>query len=128
MGAPRIISIYTLSHPVTKRVMYVGKSNNPSLRLLKHLGSEASFRVQSWVLELASQGLRPVMSIVDHVTEEEADSAERLWIGRCRVEGKLLNVAGIGNGERCRDWNGNVRSAGWLKRELRARARKEDGK
>jgi len=122
MAAPKSVSIYTLSHPVTKKVMYVGRTNNPGLRLLKHLSGEASFKVQSWVLELAAQGLAPEMKVVEHVTEDDAASAERIWIGKCRVQGKLLNVSGIGNGERCRDWNGHVRSAGWLKRELKKRA------
>lgn len=122
MGAPKLVSIYTLAHPLTKKVMYVGQSRNPGLRRLRHLGPEASFRVQSWVSELASQGLIPDMTIVEHVSEEEANAAERRWIGKCRVHGRLLNVTGIGIGPRCRDWNGNVRSAGWLKRELRAKA------
>jgi excinuclease UvrABC nuclease subunit len=80
-----MISIYTLSDPRTGNVRYVGKSKNPTARLSSHLLSGAS-----WIKELKSYDLAPVMNIVALVNEADANEKEALWIKHYKSNGHIL--------------------------------------
>jgi hypothetical protein len=92
-------SIYVLIDPFTKEVRYVGKANDPSLRLRGHFRDSRrhSRPVCRWVASLLDKGAEPVMEIlVDGV--EDWQSTEIAAIRKYREAGaRLLNVANGGH-------------------------------
>lgn len=58
--------IYTISCPKTKKVAYVGMSNNPKFRFIQHSDSESN--IGKWIRAMNSIGLIPVLDIIDFVS------------------------------------------------------------
>lgn len=46
--------IYFLSHPTTGEVRYVGKTNNPRIRLWMHKRETKNTRKNAWIKSLAN--------------------------------------------------------------------------
>jgi hypothetical protein len=79
--------IYTLEHPETKEIKYIGKTNNPQRRLRHHLAKKKSkCYVNSWLDSLKNKGLKPIMTIIDE-TEEDWQSLEIYWIAQFKAWG-----------------------------------------
>lgn len=74
--------VYTLTDPITERVKYVGVTSQPNSRLVHHWHWRSNRKTDTsrWIEELASNGARPVMSIVDTCAYGERFSQESLWI------------------------------------------------
>ncbi len=72
--------IYSLSHPITKDVRYIGKSNRPRNRFNNHLNEVSSSRKSRWVQSLRRNGLIPEFHIVDEVPVLEWEFWERHYI------------------------------------------------
>ena len=76
-----MIYIYTLSHPVTNEVRYVGKTINIKRRLKQHLHDKRSSHKASWVKSLKSDGLKPIMTILEICTDNWQER-EIFWISQ----------------------------------------------
>lgn len=81
--------IYTLVDPRTNQVRYVGKTNNPDMRMSYHLKlREGNEGKNTWIRELLELGLTPVMNVIETVhytiprdlTVESSAQRERYWI------------------------------------------------
>lgn len=60
-----MIYIYTLSHPITNEVRYVGKTINVNRRFKQHLHDKRCSHKASWVKSLKNEGLKPIMTILE---------------------------------------------------------------
>ena len=76
-----MIYIYTLSHPITNEVRYVGKTINVKRRFKQHLYDKRHSHKASWVKSLKSEGLKPIMTIVETCTNNWQER-EIYWISQ----------------------------------------------
>jgi len=75
--------IYTLSHPITKKVVYVGKTiNTLETRLYGHIGDSKrhSRKICKWISKLTSEGLIPLIEELDSSSEEDLARLEIFYI------------------------------------------------
>ena len=105
------IQIYTLSHPITDEIRYVGKTTwKFSYRLNAHLvearrGESKSHR-NSWLLSLLDQGLRPKIESLDSIISDDWEWLEQYWISQLRVWGlRLTNMTDGGDGNKNQVWS-----------------------
>lgn len=94
------IFIYTLSHPITNEVKYVGKTVNPKQRKHNHSNSarDKGTYKRNWINYLKAQNLRPKFEIID-IIEEDWKFWERYWILQLKTWGyKLCNHTEGGDG------------------------------
>lgn len=83
----RLIKIYTLSHPETGEIYYVGAT----VRLLKHRAIEHTYSSHSRPIFL-EKGLRPTIEAIEEVPANEAADAEAYWLEQFRAWGfKMKN-------------------------------------
>lgn len=77
------VYIYTLAHPTTKEIRYVGKTTNIKRRLKAHLSriGEYKSKKNSWIKSLLNQNLNPEIEILDVVFESEWQYWEEFYIG-----------------------------------------------
>jgi hypothetical protein len=96
-----IIYIYSLEHPLTGEVRYIGKTKNLKMRFKNHcnkLHNEKSHK-RNWINSLRKEKLRPVMKIVDEVSELDWKYWEKYWIEQFRQWGfNLVNHTSGGEG------------------------------
>ena len=84
--------IYALIDPTDHRVCYVGQTCNPQTRLAQHL-AHRSHRGEkgAWLRSLEEKGHRPIMQILERVTDKETALArEQVWIRRFLERGMPL--------------------------------------
>lgn len=87
------VLIYALRDPRDGSVRYVGKTDNLERRLKHHIATRREKNVRgAWLCELHAAGLSPVMVVLQEVSAERWQHAERRWIRRLaeRAQG-LLN-------------------------------------
>jgi len=90
--------IYTLTDPRTKVIRYVGKTNNPSVRLALHLSEKRGTHKNNWIHQLSSLGLRPIMDVIEECADDNWAERERFWIAHFRSVGiPLTNLDSGGN-------------------------------
>lgn len=110
----KTVFIYTLEHPVTQEIRYVGKTRNLKERFKNHcnpLHNEKSHK-RNWINSLRKQKLKPVMQVLDEVPESEWQYWEIYWLQQLKCWGfDLVNHTAGGEGLT----TGNQTS---LKREL----------
>jgi hypothetical protein len=97
----KIIFIYALVDPITKKRRYVGKTNDIPQRLRAH-ESEAKYtrtRKSNWIRGLQKLGMRPEIECLDTIPPGgDWIEAEIRWIALGRSEGwGLLNVSDGGD-------------------------------
>lgn len=91
--------IYTLTDPRTNQVRYVGKSNKPNKRLSTHLSRTEKNYKHSWLLNLANNGLKPILDIIDEIPLEDWKFWESYWISQFKTWGfDLTNLTNGGEG------------------------------
>ncbi len=95
-------TIYALLHPTTREIRYIGKTDRPHIRLLRHIGDckrgDPSYR-GNWIRSLLAKGLRPTLEIIDEVRADEWQAAEAAYIQFYREEGcRLTNTLPGGDG------------------------------
>lgn len=90
--------IYGLIDPRTHAIRYIGQTNCLDVRYADHckyksaLNRNAQMARGHWVLNLAAEGLKPLMVMLQSVPWAEADEAERRWIALgARLGWQLLN-------------------------------------
>jgi len=77
-----IYYIYTLSHPITNEVRYVGKTIKLKRRYKQHLYDKRSSHRASWVQSLRKDSLKPILSIIEECTKDNWEEREIYWIGQ----------------------------------------------
>lgn len=97
------VSIYALVDPRSDEVRYIGKAVDPERRLRSHLApsqlDHSRSHKNSWLKGLLSEGLRPVLQILETVDDVDANEAERNWIAAYRWLGaRLTNGTDGGDG------------------------------
>lgn len=93
----RSVYIYTLSHPITNEIRYVGKAVNIKLRLQSHIDYARSKNkqrpVSDWINSLLKNNLKPLINIIEETNENDWASKEVYWIKSLKEQGKrLLNL------------------------------------
>jgi len=92
-----MIYIYTLSHPETGEVRYVGKTNNLKVRWNGHKSESLRYnRVnhkEYWIKKLLREGLTPKLEVVDEIDSDDWEWLEEYWITQCKAWGfRLTNM------------------------------------
>lgn len=93
--------IYSLSDPDTKKVRYIGKSNEPERRFLRHLkdAHKKTSHKACWIFSLQERGKRPVLAILREVPSDDWQLWETEYISVFRECGDdLTNIADGGEG------------------------------
>ena len=92
--------IYTLEHPITNEIRYVGKTNSPERRLHHHwtVGHKSNNKTGNWLKSLKKLKLKPIMTIIDETTDNW-QQLEMYWISQFKTWGfKLTNHTDGGEG------------------------------
>jgi len=93
------VHIYALCEPATGDVRYVGKATNSTSRLKAHLNDRGDTRRARWIRALRAQNLVPHLLVLESVTADNWQSAERRWIAHYRGQGvDLTNHTSGGEG------------------------------
>jgi group I intron endonuclease len=75
--------IYTLSHPLTSEIVYIGKTTTSlSHRLSTHIvdSRRHNRKICTWIKKLTKQGLIPLIEEIDTCSEECSSEMERFYI------------------------------------------------
>lgn len=90
------VYIYTLAHPITGEIRYVGKTYRYEKRKIEHLYEGNRTRKSNWIKSLRKIGLKPVMEpleIIEDSNDEDWQEAERFWIENLKFLGcNLTNL------------------------------------
>lgn len=95
--------IYTLSHPETGEIRYVGKTTNLKRRAYQHFNVKickklGNKHLGNWLLSILNSNLKPVLEIIEECIDNWVES-EQYWIEQFKIWGfNLLNVTGGGEG------------------------------
>lgn len=93
------VYIYVLKHPVTLEVRYVGKTVDLKKRLAGHLNEKGCNRKCRWVQAVLSEGLVPLMEVLEIVSEDTWQEREISWIKYYRgMNVELCNLTDGGEG------------------------------
>lgn len=100
--------IYALRCPLTGDIRYVGKSNNPELRLQKHMSPATNWRKIQWVREVKAEGKRLELVILERVPASNYRKVEDIWIkffleAGCPLVNRIYK--GYSNKQMRRDYN-----------------------
>lgn len=89
--------IYTLEHPITNEIRYIGKTNNLDRRLHSHwtTGYKSKTKIGNWLKSLKKLKLKPIMTIIDETTDDW-QQLEMYWISQFRTWG--FNITNHTNG------------------------------
>jgi hypothetical protein len=89
-----MIKIYTLAHPLTNEIRYIGKTKySLKTRLCKHLITYEKNHRANWIRKLQKENLKPIIELLEEVDEDNWKSAEIYWIFQFRTWGfRLLNA------------------------------------
>lgn len=92
-----MIFIYALVDPKTWDVRYVGKTNNPSVRLRDHCKCREQYHKDRWIRSLLAHRLKPGMVILSRIDDEsDWQFWEKFWINIFKPQ--LTNLAPGGEG------------------------------
>lgn len=91
--------IYCLRDPETQLIRYVGKANDPQIRLVRHLREKYKSYKNAWLTSLKARGLVPELEIIEEVLVSQWQTRERYWIAYYREQGvPLTNDTDGGDG------------------------------
>lgn len=93
--------IYILRCPFTLQVKYVGKTNNPRMRLKQHKSDSRTkiCKLKSWIISLKKKGALPVLEIIETCNNDNWKDREMWWINKYKSEGvDLKNMTYGGDG------------------------------
>lgn len=98
----KCVYIYTLEHPITGDIRYVGKTVNPNKRKNDHnsisYNRKNNTRLSAWIISLCNQGLKPKMLIIDQITDLNWEWLEQYWISQFKAWNFNLVNHSIGGG------------------------------
>lgn len=101
------VFIYSLSHPITGEIRYIGKTvKKLEKRLNGHIfeSKTPSCHRHNWINSLLKEGVRPEIKLIDIVSKDDWQFWEMHWIEQFKVWGFNLTNGTIG-GDGC-DWTG----------------------
>jgi len=90
--------IYCLAEPRSGEIRYVGKADDPELRLARHLRERYPCHKTTWLQSLKAKTLKPLLVLLEECEEENWQERERHWISFLRESGADL-VNGTDGGE-----------------------------
>ena len=106
--------IYTLEHPITNEIRYIGKTNNLKKRLHHHwtVGYKSNNKTGNWLKSLKKLKLKPIMNLLDETTDNW-QQLEMYWISQFKTWGfRLTNHTDGGEGAYgAGEWNNTPVSA-----------------
>jgi hypothetical protein len=89
------VKIYVLKNPETNEVQYVGRSVDPNGRYRVHIHlavkTKHKNKKDAWICGLLNKNLRPMMEIIDVVSQDKAIEKEKFWIEELRKICDLKN-------------------------------------
>lgn len=91
--------IYALIDPRTDHIRYIGKTNNPEIRLKNHLKSfQLSYKTKknSWIKSLLKNNLKPTFEIIDIININDWSFWEKHYISLYRSWGFNLTNLDLG--------------------------------
>ena len=95
----QLTNIYTLSHPITNEVRYIGKADNLLKRLKHHLYHKKKNHRMDWINSLRKENLIPKIESIDIVPQVDWQFWEKYWIAQFKVWGfRLTNLTTGGEG------------------------------
>ena len=96
----KIVKIYTLSHPLTNEVRYVGKTvESLEERLRKHLSRYDNTYKSKWIFFLKRKGLTPNIELLDECSLDDWHWLEKYWIAQFKCWSfRLTNICEGGRG------------------------------
>jgi hypothetical protein len=89
------IAIYSLIDPRTKLPFYVGKTNDPKIRLKSHRAGRGTTPSAVFIREIRAEGHRPEMEILELCDEKNWQDHEAFWVELYQFrfgETQILNV------------------------------------
>ena len=94
------VRIYTLSHPITNEVRYVGKTvESLEERLRKHISRRDNTYKSNWIISLKREGLTPNIELLDECSLLDWHWLEKYWILQFKCWNfKLTNICEGGKG------------------------------
>jgi group I intron endonuclease len=96
--------IYTLAHPETGEIRYVGKTTNLKRRYYTYsspsaLKNNPNKHLSNWILSFYKKGLKPIMEILDETEVNNWQELEKFWINQFKFWNfKLINLTDGGEG------------------------------
>lgn len=72
--------IYTVSHPITDQVVYVGCTKSLKMRLASHVNSNSKYELGVWINQLKQNWMLPKIEAIDICDEDDKLSLEKFWI------------------------------------------------
>ena len=89
----RRVEIYTLAHPITNEVRYVGKTvNGLKQRLIEHIKHKPKTYLHNWIKNLKKQNLEPKIELLETTDSNNWEESERYWIAQFKAWGfRLVN-------------------------------------
>lgn len=92
LSYPEHTFIYSLRHPLTYELRWIGKSDAPFERLRGHCKNPCNKGMSIWIKELLSMELEPKVGIVAKVKYKYWRKAESALIKKFAKNNNLLNV------------------------------------
>lgn len=87
--------IYTLKHPETQEIRYVGKTvQQLKYRLATHISRSKKYRyayVNCWIYSLLQEGKKPVIELIEEVEDSIWEEREIYWIQYYSSRTRLTN-------------------------------------
>ncbi len=74
--------IYALVDPRDQQVRYIGKADDPQKRYWNHLADQERNHRTNWIALLRRLGLKPGLVILEAVSVEHWEEAEKRWIAK----------------------------------------------
>ena len=96
-----MVYIYMLIDPVTNLVRYIGKADNIQIRLKEHIRKSKYTKTHknNWINSLLEKDLKPIVEVIDMVSDNEWGFWEQFWIDQFKNWGfNLTNMANGGRG------------------------------
>ena len=99
-----MIKIYTLKHPITNEIRYIGKTSKKlKERLSCHISDAKVKRYKNhnsnWIFSLLEQEIEPVIELLDEVDDNNWILFEQYWISQFKSWGfRLTNLCSGGKG------------------------------
>lgn len=77
-----MITIYTISHPTTNHIVYVGKTYCFEQRKYQHTHGYGNCKINEWERALLKQGLIPIVEILEETETFISFDIEMYWINQ----------------------------------------------
>ena len=85
--------IYTLAHPITGEIKYIGKTNNLRKRFNQHLSNYSLLeksKKNNWIISLLKDKLVPKMEVLDETSNNDINELEIFYISLFKSWGFIL--------------------------------------